>query len=135
MARSVLAVVGGFLLIGALAFGGDAIAMRAFPHLFDAATGTSQDPRVLVGLVLWVFAVATFGCWLAARVAPNRPMRHAMILGVAGLVFNVAGTIAMWDTAPAWYHVVSLLLVLPAAYLGGLLASRQPGASARRATA
>lgn len=124
MARSVLVIVGGFLLIGALAFGGSAVAMSAFPHLFDGATGATRDTRMLAALIAWVFVAATFGCWLTARLAPNRPMRHAMILGVAGLAFNVVGTIVNWETAPAWSHVVSLLLVLPAAWLGGWLATR-----------
>jgi hypothetical protein len=52
-------------------------------------------------------------------------MAHALVLGALGLAFNVAGTIAMWDTAPAWYHAVALALVMPYAWLGGRIRERQ----------
>jgi hypothetical protein len=29
--------------------------------------------------------------------------------------------VALWDTAPVWYHVASLALVMPYAWLGGRL--------------
>jgi hypothetical protein len=48
-----------------------------------------------------------------------------MILGVLGLAFNVAGSAARWDTAPAWYHAVARVLVLPYAWLGGRLRERE----------
>ncbi|HEU0054362.1 MAG TPA: hypothetical protein VFQ39_14340 [Longimicrobium sp.] len=124
MLRSIVAVVAGFLFIGALSFGTDAIVRSAMPGAFDAAGRTDSVPLLLFFIVyVGVFAVA--GCYLAARLAPSRPMRHALVLGVLGLVFNVAGTVAMWDTAPAWFHVVSLLLVMPYAWLGGRLRERQ----------
>ena len=127
MGRSVFAVVAGFLLIGACAFGADALVRAALPDAFDAAGRTTSVP-VLVLSLAYVGAFAVAGCWLAARLAPWRPMAHAMALGVLGLAFNVAGTIAMWDTAPAWYHVTALALVLPYAWLGGRLRERQLGA-------
>jgi hypothetical protein len=52
-------------------------------------------------------------------------MRHALILGVLGLIFNIAGTVAMWDTAPAWYHATALALVMPYAWIGGRIRERQ----------
>ena len=52
-------------------------------------------------------------------------MAHARALGVLGLLFNLAGTVARWDHAPAWYHVLALALVMPYAWLGGRLRERQ----------
>ena len=43
------------------------------------------------------------------------------------MVKTAVGTIAKWDIAPAWYHVVAVLLVLPLAWVGGLLAERTAG--------
>ena len=124
MSRSIVAVVVGFLLIGALAFGTDAAVRTALPGAFDAQGRTDSVPLLLLTIVyVGVYAVA--GCYLAARLAPSRPMRHAMILGVLGLVFNIAGTAAAWNTAPAWYHILALLLVLPYAWLGGRLRERE----------
>jgi hypothetical protein len=134
MMRSIGAVALGFFLIGVLAIGTDAALRSAIPQHFGPG-GRVDDVGLLLFMQLYVFAYATFGCWLAARLAPSRPMRHALILGVLGLVFNVAGTVAMWHTAPAWYHVVALSLVMPAAWLGGWIRERQLGAPARRLAA
>ena len=134
MARSVLAVVVGFLLIGALSFGTDAAVRAAAPTAFDAA-GRTDSVALLLATLAYVGVYAVAGCYLAARLAPDRPMRHALVLGALGLAFNVAGTIAAWDTAPAWYHVVALTLVLPFAWLGGRLREREVAGSAMGAVA
>lgn len=135
MWRSLFAIVAGFLVIGTLSFGTDAIVRTMVPGAFD---GAGQDRLALLLLsILYVGAYAVFGCWLTARLAPDRPLRHALILGVLGLCFNIAGTIAMWDKAPVWYHVVQLALVMPYAWLGGRLRERQleRSPSSRRAMA
>ncbi|MDF1502896.1 hypothetical protein [Roseisolibacter sp. H3M3-2] len=124
MLRSIVAVVVGFMVIGALAFGTDAVLKSTIPQSFGP-DGAVSDVGLLLVMQLYVFAYATFGCWLTARLAPSRPMRHALVLGVLGLAFNVAGTVAMWHTAPAWYHVLALALVMPAAWLGGWIRERQ----------
>ena len=124
MVRSIGAVVAGFLLIGVLSFGGDFVIRSAVPQAFDAA-GAASSPAVLVAMLAYVGVFAVFGCYLTARLAPNRPMAHALMLGALGLAFNVAGSIAMWDTAPAWYHAVALAMVMPYAWLGGRIRERQ----------
>lgn len=124
MWRSVMAIVVGFLFIGLLAFGADAVLRSAMPGAFDAAGRMTSVPVLLLTLAyVGIFAVA--GCYLAARLAPNRPMRHALILGVLGLIFNIAGSYANWHIAPAWYHVVAIALVMPYAWLGGRIRERQ----------
>lgn len=130
MGRSILAIVTGFLVIGALSFGADAVLRQIMPTAFDAA-GRAGSVAVLLLTMAYVAVFAIAGCYLAARLAPNRPMRHALILGVLGLVFNIAGSVAVWDTAPAWYHVVSLLMVMPYAWIGGKLRENQLGARDR----
>ena len=134
MLRSVLAIVAGFVLIGALSVGTDALVRAAAPRAFDAAGRTDSVPILLLTIAyVGVYAVA--GCYLAARLAPDRPMLHAMILGALGLAFNVLGTIKKWDSAPAWYHVAALALVLPYAWLGGRLAEKRHSAVGSRLSA
>jgi hypothetical protein len=68
--------------------------------------------------------VLAMGTDLALRaLLSGRPMRHALILGALGLAFDDARTIATWETAPAWFHL--LALVLPAAWLDGTIRERQ----------
>jgi hypothetical protein len=127
MARSIGAIVLGFVLIGALSFGTDYL-MRNFimPDAY-AADGSTQNMTILLITMVYVAVFAVAGCYLTGRLAPHHPLRHAMILGVLGLLFNIAGTVAMWNTAPPWFHLLNLALVLPYAYLGGRLAESQAG--------
>lgn len=115
MLRSIAAVVVGLVLIAA-----DVVLKMAMPAAFDA-TGRVESPAVLLLIMGYVGLFAVTGCYLAARLAPGRPMFHALLLGTLGLAFTGAGTAAAWDTAPAWYHVASLALVMPYAWLGGQL--------------
>ncbi len=124
MLRSIGVVLLGFFVIGALAVGADYVVRYFAPEVFDAS-GAVRSVPVLLLMQVYVALFATFGCYLAARLAPSRPMAHAMALGVLGLVFNVVNTVALWNTAPAWYHVLALALVLPYAWLGGRIRERE----------
>jgi hypothetical protein len=74
-----------------------------------------------------VYSIA--GSYLAARLAPSRPMRLAMILGWIGLAANLGGVAAAWNHAstlgPEWYPISLTVLALPCAWLGGRLARRR----------
>ena len=69
------------------------------------------------------------GGYLTARLAPSRPVRHAMIGGALGLVAGIAGAVATWNGGPAygphWYPVALIVLALPQAWLGGWFAEEQ----------
>jgi hypothetical protein len=121
--RSIVAIVVGFLFIGALAGGtGAALASAGFvPPPGEPLT--DLGPVLLETAYVAIFAIA--GCWLAAWLAPDRPMRHALILGVLGLVFNVIGAVATWGQRPAWAILLNLALVMPYAWIGGRLREQQ----------
>ena len=67
------------------------------------------------------FSIA--GCYVAARLAPDHPTRHALALGVLGVLISLAGAIATWNAnlGPAWYALVLVALSLPCAWVGGRL--------------
>ena len=85
-------------------------------------------------VILYRSAFNAFGCFLAARLAPSRPMAHALVLGGLGLVLSVFGAIATADKnlGPAWYAWTLAILVLPSAWIGGLINDRRLRASAAR---
>jgi len=74
-----------------------------------------------------VFGIA--GCYVAALLASDRPMRHAMILGGIGLLISIAGAVATWgkgpEFGPKWYPIAVIATALPCAWLGGMLRKRQ----------
>lgn len=124
MARSILAVVSGFLFIALLSIATDFAIQAAMPDLFKPDGSTTSMP-VLILTIGYVGLYATVGCYMAARMAPGRPMRHALVLGVLGLAFNVIGSWFRWNMAPVWYHVVSLSLVMFWAWIGGRMREQE----------
>jgi peptidoglycan/LPS O-acetylase OafA/YrhL len=69
--------------------------------------------------------IAILGCWLTARLAPQNPMKHALILGGIGALLALVG---VWvssqkgpEFGPMWYAVVLVLTALPCAWIGGRL--------------
>jgi hypothetical protein len=128
MMRSIWAVVAGFLFILVLSLGADAIMHAMSPKLFGANGGTT-NLALLCLTTVYVAVFATVGCYLTARLAPSHPMRHALILGALGLIVSLITTAKMWNTAPAWYNIVNLVLVMPYAWLGGRLRENEIGGS------
>jgi len=120
--RSILAIVAGFVAIGVLSIGTDAVLVAAGvlpPH------GQPVGNHLLLLAQAYVAVYAIFGCWLAAYLAPSHPMRHALILGVLGLAFNLMNAVALWNLYPKWFTILSLALVMPYAWIGGRLRERQ----------
>jgi hypothetical protein len=128
--RSVLAVVVGFVTIGALAFGTGALVARTWPGTLDAAGNPATD-AARVAQLLYVGVFAVFGCWLAGRLAPSRPMAHALAVGVLGLFLNVASAWAVTDSHPAWYLVAGVLTTMLWAWIGGRFAEGSASSPAR----
>lgn len=129
MMRSVWAVVAGFLFIMVLSLGTDAIMNTMWPKFFNANGGTS-NVVILCLTIVYVGVFAVVGSYITARLAPSQPMKHALILGVTGLAFTVAATTRLWNTEPAWYNILNVLLVMPYAWFGGRLRENELGGSA-----
>ena len=128
--RSVLAVVVGFVVIGALAFGTGALTASMWPGALDANGNPATNVARVVQL-LYVGVFAVFGCWLAGRLAPNRPMAHALTVGVLGLILNVASGWAVKDAHPAWYLAAGIGTTMLWAWIGGRLAEGRGAVPAR----
>lgn len=116
--KSIGAVAGGFLVILILSIATDfalkAAGILPYDHLF-VSTG-------LILVVIFYRAVySLIGCYLAAKLAPRNPMKHAIALGVLGLIISTIGAIAAADLGPAWYGWTLVVIALPIAWLGGKL--------------
>ena len=123
--RSILAVVAGLIAGAVLSLATD-LALHAagiFPAL-----GERMDSQLLLLAAAYRGVYNVSGCYLAALLAPDRPMAHALVLGAIGLVLNAVGTGVMWDKGPAWYPLSGVVLALPYAWIGGRLRQRQTAA-------
>ena len=117
--RGIGAVLAGMIIIVALSTGTD-LALESF----------GVFPRPDQGqFIAWMLAVAlgyrsvyaVVGGYLTAVLAPNRPLRHAVILGAVGVVLTILGSIAMWNKSHAWYPLALIATALPCTWLGGKL--------------
>lgn len=95
------------------------------------AAGQPLDDRLALVASSYRLVISIAGAWLTARLAPDRPMRHAVILGVVGTVLGLAGLVATWNLGlgPRWYPISLAVLALPQCWAGGklhALTSRAP---------
>lgn len=118
--RSLWAVVAGVLFIIAVTTLFDIVlhAARIFPPIPQAI-----DDRLARLATSYRILISIAGAWLTARLAPDRPMRHAMILGVVGVVLGIAGIIATWNLrlGPRWYPIALAVLAIPQCWIGAQL--------------
>jgi len=137
--RSIGALLAGFLAVVMLSIGTDAVshAMGIFPPLgqpmSDALFLLATAYRVVYGVA---------GSYVTARLAPDRPMEHALVGGAVGLVLSIVGAVATWNRVPSlgphWYPLVLVATALPCAWLGGklrLIQLRLPAAGGARPAA
>ena len=67
------------------------------------------------------------GAWLTARLAPEKPMKHAIILGCVGVVLGLVGVVATWNLGlgPRWYPISLAVLAIPQCWAGGRIYEMQ----------
>jgi len=116
--KSTGAVLAGFVFVVIISIATDETLMR---------TGIMKQPFDLnpVWFILFVILYRTIygvvGAYITASLAPNNPMRHAMIGGFIGLAISLAGAILRREDGPGWYAISLVVLALPTAWLGGKL--------------
>ena len=73
--------------------------------------------------------ISVGGAWLTARLAPNAPMKHALILGYVGVVLGLVGVVATWNLGlgPRWYPILLVVLAIPQCWAGGKIYEMQAG--------
>ena len=129
--RRIGAVVAGFLVIGILDTTIDVIM-----HLTGIYPPWFQPMRAS----LWLLAIGyrtvdgIIGAYVTARIAPDRPVAHALTLGIIGIVLSTAGVVATWskgpEFGPKWYPLTLVAIALPCSLIGGLIRARQLNAQA-----
>jgi hypothetical protein len=130
MLRSIGAVVAGVVFGGILVAIVEYIGVLLFPlpagvDPTDSEALAAIADSIPVGAQLFVLLAwavgALAGGWLAARLAPSQPLVHALIVGAVLMVLGIINLVSI--PSPLWFWIVGLLLFLPAAYVGGRLAS------------
>lgn len=120
--RSIGAVLVALIAVFVLSLGTDQVlhVLRVYPPwgqtMSDALFLLATGYRVVYGVA---------GGYIAARLAPDRPMQHALALGLLGLILSIAGAAATWNHVPSlgphWYPLVLIVTAMPCAWAGGKL--------------
>lgn len=118
LGRSILALLAGIVAGIVLSVGTD-----FGLHAMGLAPSTSVrwPNRLLVLATAYRSTYGIFAAYVIARLAPNRPMGHALFAGVLGLVVSTLGAATAWNTTVGqhWYPVALALTALPTAWIGG----------------
>lgn len=120
--RSIGAVLAGFVAVVILSIGTDKALQAA--GIFPALGQPMSDALFLLATAYrTVDGIA--GSYLTARLAPDRPMQHALAGGAVGLVLSTAGAVATWNKVPSlgphWYPLALVATAIPCAWAGGRL--------------
>jgi hypothetical protein len=120
--RSIWAVFAGLLFIFIVTTIVDVVlhATGVFPPwgkaMSDGLFGVATAYRIVISIA---------GCYIAARLAPDRPMAHALWLGVVGVVISAIGAAVTWNKGaafgPHWYPLLLVVVAMPCAWVGGKL--------------
>ena len=117
MARSVFAVVVGYLIFALSAF--------AFFRVSGQPPHQSVPIPFMAGSIAFGMAFALLAGFVAAYLARRRPLAHGVAVGV---VLALGAAISLLNTmgkGAIWSQVAALALMAPCAALGGWLRMRQ----------
>ncbi len=124
--KSVWAVVAGVLFIIVVTTLVDVVlhATGVFPPMDQPI-----NDRLALLATSYRIVISVAGAWLTARLAPEKPMKHALILGGVGVVLGLVGLAATWKLAlgPRWYPILLVVLAIPQCWAGGRIYEAQSG--------
>jgi hypothetical protein len=128
MARSVVAVIAGFVAVAGLSLATDQLfhVFEVYPPWGEPMYDTGLNALALSYRIVYT----VLGGFITARLAPRAPMRHVMILGIIGLIAGSAGAIgaiAIGGLGPNWYPIAIAVTAYPCTWLGGLIGSGSRG--------
>lgn len=123
--RSVLAVLAGLLFTVVTHSVVDAL-LNAVEY-FPSKEGETMTDSMAVVATAYRTVLSVAAAYLTARLAPRRPVRHAVILGVIAAVLSTGGVVAAvaMNLEPLWYPIALVVLAIPECWLGGWLYARR----------
>ncbi len=132
MSKSILkstgAIISGFALGAILSVGTDILLDRL--GIISMENFKQNSTTIILMIITYRFIFNVAGCYLTAKLAPNNPMKHCIIIGAIGTILSITASFAMWDKAVPFYNIAVIIISLPSAWLGGklfLLNNKQNG--------
>ncbi len=135
--RSIGAVLAGMVVGIILTLATDIVlhAIHVFPPWgasmagFEGALLLATFEGALLLATAYRAVYGVMGSYIIARLAPDRPMLHALVGGFIGLAVSIVGAAVTWNKGPAfgphWYPLALIVLAMPQAWAGGKLYEMQ----------
>ena len=130
--RSTASILAGFIAASIVMMVVESINGRVlYPELGKAAEGVTDREVIrallaaapigafLVVIAGWILG-GLAGGWTAARIAPRATVGHGLVLGGLLTLAGIANNLMI--PPPQWFWVTSLVVLMPAAYVGASLA-------------
>jgi len=119
--KSIGAVLAGFITGLVLSVGTDFV-LESF-GIFPTPDQGFFITWMIVLAIIYRSIYTVIGGYVTAALAPNQPMRHAIILGIIGIIASTLGTMATWGQglSPDWFPISLIIIALPCTWLGGKL--------------
>jgi hypothetical protein len=123
VAKSIGAILVGVIAIVVLSVITDMILEKS--GIFPSPEQGIFVPWMLILALIYRCIYAVAGGYTTATLAPNKPMLHAIILGVIGIVASAFGAIAAWNLSAHWYPIALVITALPCTWLGDKLKTKK----------
>src|ERR1700682_561857 len=120
--RSIGAVLAG-MLVGIISTTVPDIVRQEIGVFAPWGQPNGDGPLLLATAYRTVYGV--LASYIIARIAPDRPVPHALVAGFIGLVVSILGAAVTWNKGPAfgphWYPLALVVLAMPQSWAGGRL--------------
>jgi len=129
MVRSVLAVLAGIAVLTVLSFAIEAavdpLLLRMFPRALPHEAAISFNLPAALFMMAYTTLCVVAGGYATARIARRARVRHAIVMGVIQVGLTVWAMESFPEKAPLRNWVLSMVLTVPATWVGGVLAARR----------
>ncbi len=90
-------------------------ALGIFPPM-----GTPMNDSQAAIALTYRFLIGILGGYVTAKLAPQNPMRYALILGLIGFIVGGVGALTLGAKAPGpvWYSIAVAVLAIPQCWMG-----------------
>ncbi|HEY1772896.1 MAG TPA: hypothetical protein VGH91_06870 [Gammaproteobacteria bacterium] len=118
--RSIGAVAAGLLTIVLLCVLTDALLVAV--HVLPSPELHRPYTLACLGVVIvYCTAYTLVGGYVTARLAPTRPVAHAVVLGMLGMALSTLGTLHQWQIGDGWNAITLVAEGIPLCWLGALI--------------
>lgn len=129
---SILAVLAGILTLTITSFAIEAVANPIFMRLLGLPdhAALARHAGVRAATLAYSLVCVALGGYVCARLAPKRPLHHAITMGALQTGLTLLAMQSMPELASPTQWIVTAALAFPAAVLGGFVHTRRSKPSA-----